>query len=96
MIRKFKNGNIRMKAEVGQGFYSFVHNEMLWDDLYIQQINGYSYIVDFNTGLVYDIPITYMLRGTDSFINDLYKGVKLFPYSKKESALLLQDLENGY
>ena len=103
MIRKFKNGNIVLdiREDIKKGYYektidgieNFYHNEMYMEDLYINQINGYLYIVDFNKRLVYDLP-----RGYLNFLKELLnKGkIKLIPYGKRISKELLNDLENGY
>ena len=105
MIKKFKNGNIvvDVRDEIKNGYYektiesieNFYHNDMCMEDLYINQINGYLYIVDFNTRLVYDLPGGYMFK---DFLEELLnKGkIKLIPYGKKISKELLHDLENGY
>ena len=105
MIKKFKNGNIVLdvREDIKNGYYektiesieNFYHNDMCMEDLYINQINGYLYIVDYNTGLVYDLPGGYMFK---DFLEELLnKGkIKLIPYGKKISKELLHDLENGY
>ena len=103
MIKKFKNGNIVLdvREDIKKGYYektiegieNFYHHDMCMEDLYINQINGYLYIVDFNTRLVYDLP-----RGYLNFLEELLnKGkIKLIPYGKKISKELINDLENGY
>ena len=103
MIKKFKNGNIVLdiREDIKKGYYektiegieNFYHNEMYIEDLYVNQINGYLYIVDFNKRLVYDLP-----RGYLNFLKELLnKGkIKLIPYEKRISEELLNDLENGY
>ena len=105
MIKKFKNGNIVLdiRDDIKKGYYekniesieNFYHNDMCMEDLYINQINGYLYIVDFNTGLVYDLPGGYLFK---DFLEELLnKGkIKLIPYGKIMSKELLNDLENGY
>ena len=105
MIKKFKNGNIVLdiREDIKNGYYektiesieNFYHDDMCMEDLYINQINGYLYIVDYNTGLVYDLPGGYMFK---DFLEELLnKGkIKLIPYGKKISKELLNDLENGY
>ena len=105
MIKKFKNGNIVLdiRDDIKSGYYkktidsieNFYYNDMTMENLYINQINGYLYIVDFNTGLVYDLPGGYMFK---DFLEELLeKGkIKLIPYGKKISKELLNDLENGY
>ena len=103
MIKKFKNGNIVLdvRKDIKSGYYektidsieNFCHNDMCMEDLYINQINGCLYIVDFNKRLVYDLPKGYL-----NFLEELLnKGkIKLIPYGKKISKELLHDLENGY
>ena len=103
MIKKFKNGNIVLdiREDIKKGYYEktidgiekFCHNEMYMEDLYVNQINGYLYIVDFNKRLVYDLP-----RGYLNFLKELLnKGkIKLIPYGKRISKELINDLENGY
>ena len=105
MIKKFKNGNIVLdvRDDIKNGYYekniesieNFYHNDMCMEDLYINQINGYLYIVDYNTGLVYDLPGGYLFK---DFLEELLnKGkIKLIPYGKKISKELINDLENGY
>ena len=68
---------------------------MCMEDLYINQINGYLYIIDYNTRLVYDLPSGYMFK---DFLKELLnKGkIKLIPYGKRISKELLNDLESGY
>lgn len=104
MIKKFKNGKIVLdiKEDLKSGYYenniqsveNFYHNEMQMSDLYINTINGYQYIVDFNTQTVYDLPRNHFVM----FLEDLCKGEKIIlePYGRKISKSLLQDLENGY
>ena len=103
MIKKFKNGNIVLdiREDIKKGYYektiegieNFYHNEMYIEDLYVNQINGYLYIVDFNKRLVYDLP-----RGYLNFLEELLTNgkIKLIPYEKRISDELLNDLENGY
>ena len=105
MIKKFKNGNIVLdvREDIKNGYYektiesieNFYHHDMCMEDLYINQINGYLYIVDYNTGLVYDLPGGYLFK---DFLEELLnKGkIKLIPYGKRISKELLHDLENGY
>ena len=103
MIKKFKNGNIVLdvREDIKSGYYNikgienFYHHDMCMEDLYINHINGYLYIVDYNTGLVYDLPGGYLFK---DFLEELLnKGkIKLIPYEKRISKELLHDLENGY
>lgn len=110
MIKKFKNNNIHLsiKADLKSGYYQvgnghendmrelekFYHGEMSWYDLSINKINGYLYIVDYYTQLIYDLPF----NNYEMFLEKLGKGEKiiLVPYGEKASKSLLQDLESGY
>ena len=104
MIKKFKNGKLKLSIKKGECELngevneSFYHDEMFMSDLYINQINGYMYITDYNKQLVYDLGSYLMQNPLKYLLDELEeKGVFYFnPYSKKESASLLQDLENGY
>jgi hypothetical protein len=106
-IQKFSNGNINLKADVKEftnidAFYESMTN----NDLYFNQINGYMYLVDFNTSHVYDFSDCYinilahlenlLYQGYDFKTNPKTKTLKLYPLTKKESKSLLQDLENGF
>lgn len=104
-IKKFKNGKIKMTIQknydinddgtINENVY---HDDMFFSDLYINQINGYQYICDFNTSLVYEMG-SYLMQNPLKFILDTLqedKQIYLYPLSKKESKSLLQDLENGY
>lgn len=104
-IKKFKNGKIKMVVQreydyISDGSISKMvyHYDMFFADLSINQINGYQYICDFNTGLVYEMG-SYLMQNPLKFILDTLqedKQICLYPLSKKESKSLLQDLENGY
>ena len=112
-IRKFNNGNINMSLEKSDFFYyqqgttdsididAIYNNEITMDDLYFNQINGYSYLVDFNTSCVYDISNQYInvLIELKQLLLTSYNEnmvLKLYALDKKECKSLLQDLENGY
>lgn len=113
IINKFKNGNINLKLESSDFFYyqlgttdtididMIYNNELTMNDLYFNQINGYQYLVDFNTNKVYEISNGYinvlielkeMLLANYASNNTL----KLYALSNKECKSLLQDLDNGY
>ena len=110
-IKKFKNGNINIKLDLSNDscylengkvdIDKFYYNELNMNDLYFNQINGGSYLVDFNTNLVYDFTICEYgwipeLRHLE---NELIEGkgfLKLYSLGKRQSKSLLQDLENGY
>ena len=104
MIKKFKNGKILLKPDKidilddGSIDENFYHDDMFYSDLCICQINGYQYIVDFNTSLVYELG-SYLLQNPLKYIlEELEENGKLYlyPLSKKQSLSLLQDLENEY
>lgn len=104
MIKKFKNGKIVLdiREDLRTEYYEkniqsvegFYHNEMFMQDLYINQINGYQYIVDWSTQRLYDLP----RNDFKLFLEELSNGKKitLEPYGKRMSKSLLQDLENGF
>ena len=100
MIKKFKNGNIHLKMEENQkdktitdlqNGEAFYNEEFFWNDLYIQMIDGYAYIVDFNTQRVYDIPHNHY----GMFFEDIAKCKKiiLYPYSKRESRKMIDNID---
>lgn len=104
MIKKFKNGNIRMKADMlyvledGSIHENFYHDEMFMADLSFNQIDGAMYLVDYNKQLVYGFSKYYV----ENVLKDLLiqaknnRTIKLYPFSKKVSKSLIQDMENGY
>ena len=116
MIKKFKNGKILLSVtksdfdglQVNENFY---HDEMFFSDLYLNQINGYMYIVNYNQQLVYEYiqlggqkkhNTIYSLCNVQNALKEIidglteYKKIYLYPLTKKESLSLLQDMENGY
>jgi len=110
MIKKFKNGNVTITSPYfspkNRNLYtdeidSFYDNEIVMNDLYLNKINGYMYLVDFNKGYVLDFDQRYFTSGynfllqIDSYLKE-NKKLKLYACNKKESRSLLQDLENGY
>lgn len=99
-IVKFKNGNITIYMY--DTFYhndidSYYNNEITMCDLYFNQVNGYMYLIDFNTSKVYDFSHVYIniLQFLDNELKTHGK-IKLYPLSKKEAKSILQDLDNGY
>ena len=90
MIKKFKNGNINLKLTESDGF-TFIDNEMFWNDMYIQSLDDNLYIVDYNKQLVYDL----MNYSINNFIEYLEEKtlIKLIPYCKKESLELIKEIE---
>ena len=104
-IKKFKNGKIKMSVQrdydinddgsINENVY---HDDMFMADLSLNQINGYMYITDFNTQLVYELG-SYLMQNPLKFLLEEMeeKSVLYFyPLTKKESKSLLQDLENGF
>lgn len=102
MIKKFKNGNINLsiKEDLKNGYYNinniegFIHNEMFLEDLYIEIIGGYLYILDMSSNNLYELGFITI----DVFLSELLKGntIKLYKLNKAVTKELLQDLENGY
>jgi len=107
-IKKFKNGKIKMSIQrdydinddssINENVY---HDDMFMSDLSFNQINGYMYLVDQNTQLVYDLQnhgYSIMNNALIQLLNELEKTnvIYFYPLTKKESKSLLQDLENGF
>lgn len=99
MIKKFKNGNINIKRSLNncQTIDDFYNNELTMCDLYFNQINGYMYLIDFNTNKIYDFSNCYIniLKYLETLLES-GKILKLYPLSNKESKQLFIDLENGF
>lgn len=110
MIKKFKNGKIKLempKTKIDKDLYlnedgslrdEYYYNEVEIADLYFNQINGYMYIVDFNTQLVYELesqniqnPLKWLLESIQE-----YGRYYLYPLSKGECKQLMIDLEDEY
>jgi len=110
VIKKFKNGKIKLQIEPKFDYNNsneidideVYHRDITMSDLYINQINGYQYVVDFNTQLVYPlISEGYHLSYYNPLVflrNEFTKKATLYfyPESKKQSKSLLEDLDNGY
>ena len=104
MIKKFKNGkiNLDLRGDFKKAYYEktiksmeiFYNYEMFMEDLAINQINGYLYIIDFNRNFVYDLPAFTYADFLQKLMDD--EKIVLYPYSKEVAEDLLQDLENGY
>lgn len=102
MIKKFKNGNINLsiKEDLKSGYYNinnvehFIHDEMFLEDLYIEIIGGYLYILDTSNYNLYSLEFYNVCQ----FLNELLKGntIKLYKLNKAVTKELLQDLENEY
>ena len=67
---------------------------MFLEDLYIEIINGYLYILDMSNNSLYELGFITI----DDFLNELLKGytIKLYKLDKEVAKDLLQDLENNY
>ena len=104
LIKKFKNGKIKVELDyrddgnTAQEIESVYHDDMFMADLYLNQINGYQYLVDWNTQLVYELGSYLFQNPLKEMLDELLEKGKIYfyPLSKKESLSLLEDLENGY
>ena len=104
IVKKFKNGKIKIQLDymnegtTAQEIESVYHDDMFMSDLYINQANGYSYLVDFNTGLVYELGSYLMQNPLKQILDELLEKNKIYfyPLTKKQSRDILEDLENGY
>jgi hypothetical protein len=109
MLKKFKNGNIQIKSpyyqpknSVNYALYTdnidtFYDNEITQHDLYLNQINGYMYLTDINTQLVYDFDVRYFCQDENYLVqlDDYLRNnsvLTMYSLSKKESESLLQYL----
>ena len=102
MIKKFKNGNINLciKEDIKNSYYNsdnvegFIHNEMFLEDLYINIIGGYLYVLDTSNYNLYELGFITI----DVFLSELLKGytIKLYKLDEEDANDLLQDLENDY
>ena len=102
MIRKFKNGKLKLSVPKNHIYYrnadgtvneEYYHCAMFWDNLYIESIEGNYYIVDFSTHRVYDYYNSYLIHNPlQSLLDDLTnnKVVYMYPLSKRESKALLE------
>ena len=104
-ITKFKNGKIKVEVQKNYDINSdgsinenVYHDDFFFADLNINQINGYQYLVDNNTSLVYELSIYPMENPLMYILEELQENSKMYfyPLSKRESKSLLMDLENGY
>lgn len=114
IIKKFKNGKIKLQLEKNYDYTdnkeinneididNVYYRDMTMSDLSINQINGYEYVVDYNTQLVYPLwGDGYQLSCYNPLVflkDELTKNpiFYLYPETKKDSLSLLQDLDNGY
>lgn len=105
MIKKFKNGNINVTWNNNEATINELYEgDFFWNDLHFNQINGYIYLIDFNTCNAYDMGLVkpYLfesvgtLKALEIVLTENSGKLKLYPVSKKEYKSLMQDLENGY
>ena len=102
MIKKFKNGKIRIQVPEKHLFYRYINDdvtegfyyvEMFWEHLRIEKIGDKNYLIDLSTNKVYDIfsecknPLQALLD-----ILTRNKVVHLLP-SKNSSKLFKQYIE---
>ena len=78
-----------------------IYEVMTMDDLYFNQVNGYMYLIDYNTQRAYDFSDCYiniLLYLKELLINSYNdnKVLKLYAMSNKDYKSLMEDLENGY
>ena len=79
-----------------------IYNDVLsMNDLSFNQINGYMYLIDFNTNNIYDFSNCYIniLMYLKNVLIDFYnknQTLKLYPVSKKEYKELIKDMEGGF
>jgi len=105
IIKKFKNGKILVSIQKNYDIQedksideNIYHDDFLMSDLYINQINGYQYLVDYNTSTVYELGSYLCQNPLKGILEELQEKNKMyfFPLSKKQSKSLLEDLDNGY
>jgi hypothetical protein len=104
-IKKFSNGKIKVTIQKEYDILSngsidenVYHDDFFMSDLSINQINGYQYLVDYNTQLVYEMG-SYLMHNPLKFILDTLQEngkIYFYPLSKRQSKSLLQDLESGF
>lgn len=99
-VKKFKNGKIKLEVKKNDWYYrdgdgkikeDFYHDELFFNDLFIEEIDGDFYIVDTNTNLIYDYfnscliqnPLQYLLK-------DLEEKEKIYLYPETNSEKLFE------
>ena len=98
-IRKFKNGKVKLSIPKNDYYYrdlygevveEFYHDEMYFNNLYIDVIEGDWYIIDTSNGLVYDY-FTYLVHNPlKELLNDLTDNETLYLYPELNSKELYQ------
>ena len=79
MIRKFKNGKVKLSVPKNDWYYrnddksikeEFYFEEMFYSNLYIEEIQGNFFIVDYETRNVYDYFQSYLLQNPLRYLLD--------------------------
>ena len=101
-IKKFRNGKVKLYVPENDWCYrdddgkvkeEFYFDEMELADLRIEVIEGDWYIIDFNTGRVYNYFNGYLIQNPLKYLlDDLTKNKKiyLYPLSNRESKELIE------
>ena len=102
MIKKFKNGKVKLSVPKNDWYYrnddksikeEFYFEEMFYNNLYIEEIYGTYFIVDYETNNVYNFFNSYLLQNPLRYLLDELtenNTVYLYPLSKRESKQLLK------
>ena len=110
MIKKFKNGKIKLsypKSRIDKHCYldeegdildDYYYNEVEMEDIYFNQINGYMYLVDFNTQLVYELESQNIQNPLKWLLDTIKEDGRyyLYPLTRRESEELIHCLNMGY
>lgn len=101
MIKKYKNGNITLRAEKsdfdgdGNVKESFYHDDMFMRDLYIENTDdGTCYIIDYNTNKAYLFG-SYLMQNPLKLLLDRLKEcpmIKLYPLLNEDSLKVTEEL----
>ena len=98
-IKKFKNGNIELiYSELDSDNIDNFYEQMTNSDLYVQQIDGYQYLVDYNTSTVYNAFSSYLcsnvLLDLERQLLECNGRLKIYPMTKKDSEELFAIMDN--
>lgn len=105
MIKKFKNGNVNVSWNKEESTIEQLYDgDFFWNDLYFNQINGYMYLIDYNTCNAYDMrnirPYLFesvnVLKALEIVLSENNGKIKLYPVSRREYKSIMQDMGNGY
>ena len=105
MIKKFKNGNVSITWNKKESTIEQLYDgDFFWSDLYFNRINGYTYLIDYNTCNAYDMgnvkPYLFetinILKALETVLLECNCKIKLYPVSRREYKSIMQDMENGY